>query len=710
MLDEDIRAAGWRLGILVLLVFAAMGVLLSRLWTVQIVNSESARHTLEVNTTVKARLAPARGEICDRNGMPLAENRPSFDIDFNLDDLRRDYAQTHRGRVPMMQPPDSRNGKKRKPEPDIVKIVQESIQPISQTLGLNAPLNEKDIQEHFRTERDLPYHYMTDLDFATVAQFAERNLGVAGITISQNPERTYTYGAFASHILGYVGTPLNKEEHLASDGTSYETVGRHGIEAIMDPELQGEPGSVIRRVSSQGYYIGDPVQSTDPTVGNSIYLTIDARVQYIAETALRDAGIGRGAAVVMDPRNGDVLAMVSVPSYDPNKFIPRISQKDFDALNTDPTAPLFNRALHGYAPGSTYKIMVALAGLKSGNVTVNTEFDCPGAIQIDDHLFHNSDSTDAGTMSLVHAICVSSDVFFYQYGIRTGIEAIDAMGQKAGFGHKWGLLGDADEDAGILPGPEWMKDPKIAERLKKAHAPGHWSHAQTANVSIGQGFVSATPLQMATFLCAVANGGTVYKPRLYSRVISSDGREQPAPPEAQVYSTLGVKPSDMKAVQEGMLQVVEQGTATLAQVPGYKIAGKTGTAQAWIRLNGETRRDLKCWFYCYGPFENPRYVVCVLVEGGTWGGTTTAPIAQEIMKRLFAMDAGNVENVSYLQPVQGNFNGIGQVDLQTNDNSNKQVENGATVDMDDSDSSTPAADMPPIRNVANPSASTKRAH
>jgi penicillin-binding protein 2 len=705
MLDDDIRAQGWRLGVLLLLIFAAMGILLSRLWNVQIVNSESALHTLEVNTTVKARIAPARGAICDRNGIPLAENRPSFDIDFYLDDLRRDYAQSHRGRMPMIPLADGKGGRKRA-EIDIVQIVKESIQPISQTLNLKGPLIEKDIREHFRTDRDLPYHYMTDLDFATVANFEERNFGVRGIEISQNPTRRYTYGAFAAHILGYVGKPDNQNEHLASDGTPYETIGRHGIEAIMDGQLQGEPGSIIRRVSSQGYYIDRPLQSSDPTVGNTIYLTIDSRVQYIAETAMRNAGIGRGAVVVMDPRNGDVLGLVSIPSYDPNKFIPRINSKDWDALNNDPTAPMFNRALHALAPGSTYKIMVALAGLKSGNVTVNTPFDCPGAIQIDDHLFHNSDSADAGTMSLIHAICVSSDVFFYQYGIRAGIEAIDAMGKLAGFGHKWGLLGDADEDAGILPGPQWMKDNDAW--LKKTHNIDHWSKAQTANTSIGQGFVLTTPLQMATFLCAVANGGTVYQPRLYSRVISSDGKEQPAPPEGQVYSTLDVKPSDLKAVQEGMKEVVEEGTATLAQVPGYKIAGKTGTAQAHIRTGGEVRKDLKCWFYCYGPFEAPRYVTCVLVEGGTWGGTTTAPIAQEIMKRLFAMDAGKVENVAFLQPSQGNFNGIGQVDVQTNDNSNHSSDITSGMDNTD-DSSTPTADAPP-RNVSNPSASTKHAH
>jgi penicillin-binding protein 2 len=347
--------------------------------------------------------------------------------------------------------------------------------------------------------------------------------------------------------------------------------------------------------------------------------------------------------------------------------------------------------------------MVALAGLKSGNCTVNTSFDCPGAIQIDDHLFHNSDSTDAGTMSLVHAICVSSDVYFYQYGIKAGIEAIDAMGKLAGFGHKWGLLGDADEDAGILPGPEWMKEND--KMLVKKHEIDHWSRAQTANTSIGQGFVLNTPLQMATFLCAVANGGTVYQPRLYSRVVDykGDTKELPA---GQVYSTLDVKPADLKAVQEGMREVIQDdsGTGTHAQVPGYQLAGKTGTAQAHVKVNGEVRRDLKCWFYCYGPFQTPRYVTCVVVEGGTWGGVTTAPIAQEIMSRLFAMDKGAVENVVFLPPALGNFNGIGAVDTQSTANSNKPADatTAATatnttdnIDNNDASANAPAADAPP---------------
>ena len=708
---DDTQADGWRLGVLSLVVFAAMGVLLSRLWTVQVVNSESALRSLDATTTVKARIAPARGAIVDRNGVPLATNRPSFDIDFYLDDMRRDYAESHRGRVPKIPLPPDKRGRKRA-EDDIVEIVKESIAPVRDALGLTSQITEKDehdIREHFRTNHDLPYHYMRDLDFATVANFEERNLGVTGIRISQSPAREYPYGSLASHILGYVGKPVNQSEHLSRDGTPYETIGRHGIEAVMDPQLQGEPGSIIRRVTSQGYYInGKALHTEPPTMGNTLFLTIDARIQYIAETAMAKSGWTRGSVIVMNPNNGDVLALASFPNYDPNKFIPSINLKDWNALNQDPTTPLYNRALHSFEPGSTYKIMVALAGLQSGHVTTNTEIDCPGAIQIDDPLFHNSDRSPAGTMSLVNAIKVSSDVFFYQYGIKAGIEAIDAMGKRVGFGHKWGLLGDDDEDAGILPGPEWMKDPVNNAWLKKTHNIDHWSNAQTANTSIGQGFVQVTPLQLATFLCSVANGGTVYQPRLYSRVENYKQENIATMREGMVYNTINVKPSDLKAVQKGMYEVVEEpggtGNAT-AKIPGVHLAGKTGTAQAYTRLGGVRKQDLSTWFYCYGPFEAPRYVVCVLVKGGQWGGTAAAPIASEVMKRLLAMDAGAVETVTPLQPIIGNFKGATDIETHSADKSDSSS-NPSSSDNSDS----PQGDMPATPSPAAPAGSSKHAH
>ncbi len=659
----------FRLLIVSVFVICCSCVLLNRLWILQITDSEELSKRGEEESMAKVRLAPMRGEIFDRKGIPLAENRLTFNLDLNLDDLQRDFARHHRR--PMITFPPGKDGKVRPPEIDIVEIVKESLQPLLDSLGIEAAINDKEIVEHFRSEGDLPYHFLTDLPPNLVAQFKERNLGIIGVNLSPAPVRTYTYGALAAHIMGYIGRPVNDSDQADEEGVPYDMIGRHGLELFWDDQLQGQSGWLLNRVSPLGYLISEVGKPHPPQVGSSLYLTIDAQIQYIVEMALRKSGVGRAAAVVMDPRNGDVLALASIPSYDPNKFIPSISPSQWKGLNEDPTAPMFNRALHGLAPGSTYKIMVALAGLKSGRVTPDTQIDCPGAIQIGDHLFHNSDSKEAGYMALTHAIQVSSDVFFYQYGIKAGIDAIDDMGQRVGLGHRWNLLGDQDEDAGILPGPAWMKQQQID--LKKRHPEHrfeeHWSDAQTANTSIGQGYVLATPLQMATFLCSVANGGTVYQPRLYNRIVDeTTGNFLPDNriiPPATVYNHLDVKPSDLKAVQDGMLAVVEDGTGTLAHIPGFQIAGKTGTAQAKIRINGEVRRDLKGWFYCYGPFQSPRYVVCVMVEGVTWGGTSAAPIAKDIFQGLINWENGNPVQLTYLEPAVGNFNGVSVIESST---------------------------------------------
>jgi penicillin-binding protein 2 len=349
MLDDDVRVQGWRLGVLVIVLFGAMDLLLSRLWTVQVVNSASAQQRSEAQTTVKSRLAPARGAICDRNGLMLAENRPSFDIDFYLGDLRRDYAQNHKGRVPKIQLRPDRHGRPRS-EDDIVEIVKESIQPISQTLGLTAPLNEKEIKEHFRTDPDLPYHYMTDLDFATVANFEERNFGVRGIDISQNPRASTPTAPSPPTSSATWASPTNRPSTWPATARLMKRSAATGLRRSWTPSCRASraaPSSASPpRVTPFPTRSSTP-SSTRPTMGNTLYLTIDARSNTSPKPPCATRARTRGAVVVMDPRNGDVLALVSFPNYDPNTFIPHISAKDWDALNNDPTTPLFNRALHG---------------------------------------------------------------------------------------------------------------------------------------------------------------------------------------------------------------------------------------------------------------------------------------------------------------------------------------------------------------------------
>ena len=463
---------------------------------------------------------------------------------------------------------------------------------------------------------------MTDLDFATVANFEERNFGVRGIVISQTPERVYTYGALAAHILGYVGKPREEREHLASDGTPYETIGLHGIESIMDPQLQGEPGSMIRRVSSQGYYIGEPLQENDPTIGNSIYLTIDSRVQYIAETAFRNSGWTRGSVVVMDPRNGDVLALASFPDYDPNQFIPRISGKDWDALNNDPTTADVQPRPARPESGLDLQDHDRAGGPPVGPRHRRHRFRLPGGDRDRRPPFpqlrfrrRRHDEPDRGDQGLQRY------VFFYQYGIRAGIQAIDAMGQKAGFGPQVGPARRRGRGRGdpARPGMDEAergvaeKDPQHRPLEQRAdrqhrHRPGFRPlHAAAArDVSLLGGQRRDGLSAPALLACGQLQG--------------RDHRGNPGGGRFTI--TLDVKPSQLKDVQQGMYDVVEEeggtGNAT-AKIPGYHMGGKTGTAQHYRRVHGEREQDLTTWFYCYGPFEKPRYVTCVMVEGGTWG-------------------------------------------------------------------------------------------
>ncbi|SDU24394.1 penicillin-binding protein 2 [Verrucomicrobium sp. GAS474] len=617
-------------------------VLLVRLWNIEVAEGKTYAGQQRDQTTVNVRLSPARGAIVDRNGVAFAENRASFDIDFYLDELVRNYRREHKNRLPMVTVPKRSGGTRQRI--DIVKIVTTYLEPISLNLGFAIKLDEKAINRHYETTPTIPFQYRSDVDFATLAKFSERSLGVPGIQIAVRPVRSYNYGAMAPHILGYVGVPDEKDVAALEDGELIpEEVGRHGLEKAFDGQLQGKPGARVLQVDHRGY-INKVEDEIPPTIGNSLRLTIDARMQYIVEQVLRRQG--RASAVVMDPWNGDILAMASVPSYDPNDFIPRISSDKWKNLIGDPTAPLLNRALSTYVPGSTFKVVVSLAAMKAGKLTPNTTINCPSAIWIGNRLFHNDDKADRPAVDVKESLRLSINTFYYQLGIRIGINTIKDFAEELGLGLPTEL--PLPEDKGLIPTPAW---------LKQVHPLDHWSDARTANVSIGQGEVGVSPVQMAVVMSAVANGGTVYYPRLIEGVNAFDGSEVVSVP-TRVRGTIDAGKENLDAVREGLRQVVDSGTATLVQLPYWKVAGKTGTAQAFRRVDGQTMRDLRTWFYCYAPYEKPRYVVCVLVEGGEWGGSTNGPLVHDILEGLHQLELGQVPDLVYLNPAAGNFSGM----------------------------------------------------
>jgi penicillin-binding protein 2 len=359
---------------------------------------------------------------------------------------------------------------------------------------------------------------------------------------------------------------------------------------------------------------------------------------------MRDGGVGRGAAVVLDPRSGEVLAMCSVPGFDPNKFIPAVEIDEWKRYVDDEADPLTNRALLSYPPGSTFKIPVALAGCVAG--VSDRYFTCDGAVLIGSRDFHcwtvQKGLAGHGTIGLSDGIMHSCNCFFYQYGIATGIKTIDQVCHWFGLGEPTGI---------DLPSEKPGRVPN--EKLLALSTGERWTDAQTANTSIGQGQVEATPLQMCVVAATVANGGTCYRPKLISKIHDHADNMDTGFPDRPRYDLQkeGAKRAAVELVRKGMWMVINgpRGTARAARSEGFETAGKTGTAQAWLDdpKTKERVEDNKTWFLSFAPYDEPKYAVCIFVEHGTSGGGTAAPIAARIIKQAMAIEAG-----TYSPPVQ----------------------------------------------------------
>jgi penicillin-binding protein 2 len=671
------------------LVVIAMGAIVYRLWNVQIIHAKDYTSKINTSSQVSVRIPAVRGEILDRNGIKLVENRASFEVDFYLPDMVRAYREakgsvpmtTYRGRVHNM-PRDLK-------EADVVKIVSDTVIPRMEDLGVAKDYNANALQIHYRTNREVPYNYRQDLSFDEMALFSEKNLGLAGVNVSVKPVRWYVYGAMAAHILGYVGSPndLDKLNDL-KEFNFYEPdmEGKAQLELSLNEYLKGKPGARILQRNVKGVIEGE-IERREPVQGNNVYLTIDAHIQYIVENALRV--VGRGAAVVVNPKNGDILAMASVPSFDPNIFIPTIPAKEWNAINKDETNPLVNRAISAYAPGSTYKVPVSLAGMRAG--VGDKSFVCYGGMQYgnkymkcwiaEKHRTH-------GKLTLPEALKVSCNAYFYQFGNAAGIEQIDAIGNMLGLGQKSGIP-LSGESPGVLPGPEW---------LSNTNPKAKWSNGFTANTAIGQGDVLASPLQMAMVTAAVANGGTVYYPRLIDRIVAQNGKviSQEAPRvRADLLKEAGITPAQIAEVRKGMWNVVnaDGGTAGRAKNEKWITAGKTGTAQFWR----SGKKDNHTWFISFAPFDNPEYVVVTFVQGAKSGGGVSAPIAAKIYSEIQKYKNGEVPRLASLEPAQGNFLFTESIDFSRDTAASKKLE-------DDSETAeNPSAPAQENRPSASPS-------
>jgi penicillin-binding protein 2 len=697
-----------RLSVLGLLLLCLMCGIVAQLWWVQVARGAMYAAKIGGRSQVKVRIPSVRGEIRDRNGIPLVTNRASYEVDFYLPDMVRGYRQRAREQgepMPVVQYKAPVRGMlTNMTEADIVRIVNTAVIPRLQQLDLAQDYNAKRLQRHYRNDTEVPFTYLEDIDFPTIAKYSEHDVGLPGVDISIRPVRQYLYGALAAHLLGYVGAPeeIDREEAAKYNFYQADVDGKSQVEQAMDRWLRGTPGVRIMQRNVKGMIEGE-ASKIEPKPGNNVYLTIDARIQSITENALR--AVGRGAAVVVNPNNGDILAMATVPSYDPNIFIPSISTADWKAIREDETDPLTNRAISAYAPGSTYKLVTALAGLRRGLRATQT-FTCAGGVTygnkymkcwvVDKHMAPH------GTLMLPEALKYSCNAFFYQYGNAAGIDQIDAVGDALCLGQKTGIE-LTGESPGILPGPAWLQSVSPRER---------WSNGHTANVSIGQGYVLATPLQMCMVVATVANGGISYQPRLVDRVLDQNGnpvadengKPVAQPPRVRVnLHDSGVTAEQIEMVRKGMWKVVNDdgGTARRARLKGIEVAGKTGTAQFW-RGN---KKDNHTWFVCFAPYDKPKYAVCVFVQGAKAGGAVPAPIAAKILDESFAMERGYTPQIAALAPAPGSFKFIDQVNFESDVPAQfgapeETAESHAVVDKKLSDQGRQVAAQPDIRPEA----------
>src|SRR5215467_3597754 len=597
-------------GVFMLLGLGALGL---KLWWIQVAHGQEWTSQLRGSSQATVRIPSVRGEIKDRNGVTLVQNRASYEVDFYLPEMVKGYRERF-GSPPTSEYRAVISGMpKDMKEPDIIRIVNNGIVPRLNELDLARDYNAGKLQRHFRNDTEVPFQYIKDIDFPTMAKFAEHDVGLPGVDLAIKPVRSYVYGALGSHILGYVGAPDDIDKDEARRFTFYQAdvEGKSNIEKSMDEYLRGKPGVRYLRRNAKGTIDG-VLREDPPQQGANGFLTIDARIQAIAEDAV--CSVSRTVAAVVDPNNGNILALASVPSFDPNTFIPSIKAKDWQALQKDDGDPLVNRAISCLPPGSTFKLITALAGLLYGGKNLaGAKYSCGGGVSYGDHFFRcwvAEKHYTHGTIGVADALKVSCDSYFYQYGNAAGIQSIDHVGKMLGMGEESGLQ-LSGEQTGNMPGPEWMQIHHPQER---------WSQAQTANVSIGQGYTLVSPMQLAMGYVAIANGGTCYYPRLVDKVLNQDGSpvldEQGKPVVSQtprVRSDLRreVTPDQIALARKGFWKVVNEdgGTGGRGRLKNVQVAGKTGTAQATEHGHEEN----VAWYVCFAPFDNPKYVVAVMV-------------------------------------------------------------------------------------------------
>ena len=541
-----------------------------------------------------------RGQITDRNGEPLAQNRFSYNLAINFPTpLDFSDAQT-------------------------LSFAREKIDTTARLIGRKIKISDEAILRHYHNRGIMPMEVAQNLSQLEYEQI--KNDPPPGVMVRPIYVRVYPNGKVAGQIIGYTGkTGRNPDGIVDNHETLWpETEGREGLEQTFNDMLTGKHGEYKLTFDKDGRKTSEKL-ITPPEPGYNVVTTLDLRLQQLAEKAL-EAKAKRGAIVIIDPNNGDILALASWPTYDPNLFVPSISTEQLKILQNDPDIPLLPRAYRSsYPPGSTFKIAVGIAALESHAVQPDDQYDCVPAIQIGNVTFHNWKKGNRGELNFVQALTESCDTWFYQVGIKTGAQPIIDWALALGFGAKCGipLRGEAE---GRVPNDEYMKATHGRRLL----------NGDIANMSIGQGDTQVTPLQMAQAMGVVANGGTLYQTRLVQQVQTFDNQIVTAY-QVRAKRTLNLSSETLDELHTGMTDVVNGagGTAHQASLDNAEVAGKTGTAQ-WGPKNKERTA---AWFAGFLPADQPRYAFATIYEGDVGskvhGGSAAAPMIADIFKEIY---------------------------------------------------------------------------
>jgi penicillin-binding protein 2 len=590
-----------KLRFILIIVFSALAILSLRLWYLQVIKGDEFRQSSENNSLRLRKIKPLRGLIMDRNRRIIADNRPSFDIIF-IPDKKRD--------------------------------INQSIEKIKRAYAENSLEFSDDLSIPDRIKPFVPIILERNVSLEKIAVVETHSLELPDVETEIAPVRQYLYGEATAQVIGFTGEASSGEieKDISKHLSPGDIIGKFGIEKSFDRHLRGENGAEQVEINVSGKIVRflDRIPSTP---GDIVVLNIDLDLQKTAWQALGDR---KGTVVVMNPQNGEVLALVSSPSFDPNLFSGKISAEQWKKLSNNPRHPMENRAVSGqYPPGSTYKPIVAAAALETGIISPETIFQCGGDFKFGQRIFHDWKKEGHGAISLHRAIVESCDVYFYNLGKMLDVDKIAEYAKGFGLGAPTGI-DIPHEKGGLVPTKSWKRN--------RLHAP--WYAGETIPLAIGQGYNLVTPVQLANAYAALANGGTLYRPRIVKQIESPDGRIIESFPPQKI-GFIPVKPQNIDMINKALWGVVneEGGTGYILRRKNSDVCGKTGTAQVVGLPQDPKERKTKtltsdtkdhALFVCFAPYAKPEIVVAVVLENAGHGGSVAAPVARKIIEVYFA--------------------------------------------------------------------------